>query len=72
MIENIVEVDKGVFVSPSEVCSVESNGYWGGCSPSDSYWITDGARIILKNGQKVYTKISATEVIKKLKQTKGE
>jgi hypothetical protein len=64
---NLIEIDKGVFVNPSEIEAIEDNGYWVHGSPSDvSYWNKDGSRIILKSGRKVYTKLPIKEVIEKL------
>ena len=66
----LIEIDNGVFVNPSDVSSVENNGYYE-VSPSDESWRDDGSRIILKNGRKVYTKLTANQVIEKLRARKG-
>ena len=52
----MIEIDKGVFVSASEVASIEDQEYWNNSSPSDSYLESTGCRIILKNGRKLYLK----------------
>ena len=52
----LVEIEKGIFVEPSDVSSIEDHDYWGSRSPSDSFLESSGSRIILKNGLKIYVK----------------
>lgn len=51
-----MEIDKGVYIKPSEVASIEDQEYWNNSSPSDSFLESSGCRIILQNGQKIYLK----------------
>ena len=52
----MIELDKGVYVNPGDISSIEDHEYWKSSSPSDGYIEAYGCRIILKNGQKVYIK----------------
>lgn len=54
--KGLVEVDKGVYVLPSDVSSIEDHDYWNSLSPSDSFLESQGCRIILRNGLKLYLK----------------
>lgn len=64
----MIEVDKGIYVDKVEVCAIEDHKYWRSASPSDTgYMFTDGSVIVLKNGRKIYCKLTATEVMGKLK-----
>ncbi len=67
---NLKEIDDGIFIDPLEVVSLQKNGYWeNGLCPSDnSDWIENGSVLVLKNGRKIYLKISSKEVMEKLKQ----
>lgn len=56
MTDNPIEVDKGVYIRPSDVCSIEDQEYWDNSSPSDSFLESTGSRVILRNGLKLYLK----------------